>query len=155
MVWSQIKEKFSTNKVIFAVILIRIFNRSVTTVFGLLFEALFWRLNSTQVQISLILNLTLVISNISGIIAGYLTKVITTKTLTVTGTFLVSIGLMMTSYVSNYAIVIFTYSVTVGIGIGLITVATFLAIMENFSENTTEAVALSSIGGVVGKVNRI
>lgn len=151
MVWNRVVEKFSTYKVIFAVIMIRIFNRSVTTVFGLLFEALFWRLKSTQVQISFILNLTLVISNVAGIVSGYLTKVISTKTFAVTGTLCVSLGLMMTAYVNNYVIVIFTYSLVVGTGIGLITVSTFLAVVESFADKKTEAIAISSIGGVIGE----
>jgi MFS family permease len=151
MVWGAVVEKFSYYKVIFAVIVIKIFNRSVTTVFGLLFEAFFWRLKSTQVEISLILNLTLVISNLAGIISGYLTRAVTTKTFAIAGTLFVSLGLMMTAYVSNFLVVIFTYSLTVGIGIGLVTVSTFLVIMEFFGDKSTEAVAISSIGGFVGE----
>ena len=151
MVANKAMEKISKNKVILGVVLIKIFNRSVTTVFGLLFEAFFWRLESNQVQISFIMNLTLVVSNVAGIFSGFLSKYIPIKSFAIVGTLCVSCGMMMTAYVSNYAVVILTYSLTVGIGIGLVTSSTFLAVMESFKENRLEAIAISSIGGVIGK----
>lgn len=146
------ENRFAGYKAIIGVVIIKIFNRSVTTVFGLLFEAFFWRLKSSQVEISFIMTSTLVISNFAGIFSGYLTQHVSTRTFAIIGTLCISCGLIVTSFVTSYAIVIVTYSLVVGIGIGLVTLSTFLGIVESFTERRTQAIAISSTGGVIGDI---
>jgi MFS family permease len=146
------KYTISNYKVVLGVIIIKIFNRSVTSVFGLLFEAFFWRLKSSQVEISSVMNATYVISNIAGIFSGFVTKFVSTRNIAIFGTLCVSFGLILTSFVSSFAAVIMTYSLLVGGGVGLVSISTFLAITDCFTEKRVQAVAISSAGGVVGDI---
>jgi hypothetical protein len=77
-------------KCVFAVIVIRIFNRSVTNVFGLLFYEYFEALNASPLEVSFVSNLTLIVFNLTGVLSGFLLKTVPIKTVTIFGTLFVS-----------------------------------------------------------------
>jgi MFS family permease len=144
--------KNSNIKVLIGVVVIKIFDKSLNQVFGLLFASFFERIKSSAVEISLVINLTLVISNFTGIVAGFVMKYLSPKSVAMFGTMCVSCGLLLSSLASSFSEIVVTYSVLVGTGIGLVGPATFMCIIASFSNNRTQAVALSSIGSVIGDI---
>lgn len=149
---SMTKRNIPGYKCVFAVIIIRIFNRSVTNVFGLMFDEFFQNLKSSPLEISFVSNLTLVIYNFTGIFSGFLLKVIPVKIVTIVGTIFVSCGLMLTSLVSSFGAFIFTYSILVGIGIGLISISCLLAVVSCFKKERNRAVSISLMGSTIGDI---
>lgn len=158
-------------KVIFGVIIIRIFNRSVTNVFGLMFDKFFQGLKISPIRVSFVSNLTLIIFNFTGIFAGFALKFVSVKLVTVIGTLFVSGGLILTSvFAKSFAAIVFTYrylkikylisaiifefliSVLVGIGIGLISISCLLVVVSCFKKRRNQAVSISLTGSTIGDV---
>jgi MFS family permease len=140
-------------KVVIGVIIIRIVNRSVLNVFGLMFERFFKTLKSSSLEISFVSNLTLIIFNSTGIFAGFLLKTIPIKFVTIFGTICVSFGLILTSLVNSLEEIIITFSVLVGFGLGFLSISSLLAVLKCFSpEKRNQAVSLSLSGSTIGDV---
>lgn len=139
-------------KVVLGVIIIRIFNRSVTNVFGLMFDKFFKNLKASPLEVSFVSNLTLIVFNFTGIFAGFMLKTIPVKVVTVLGTLFVSGGLMLTTFVHTVGAIIFTYSILVGIGIGLISISCLLIVVSSFQKGRNQAVGLSLTGSTIGDV---
>jgi MFS family permease len=140
-------------KVVLGVIIIRIVNRSVPNVFGLLFERFFKKLKSSPLEISFVSNLTLIIFNFTGIIAGWMLKAIPIKLVTISGTLLVSCGIILTSFVHSFDSFVFTFSVIVGLGLGLLSISSLLAVLKCFDgAGRNQAVGISLTGSKIGDV---
>lgn len=139
-------------RVVLGVTIIKIFVRSITGIFGLLFGPLFEHFKSSEMEISMVMNLNLVLSNVAGLFVGFLTKLLSIRIIAFTGGLCVSFGLLMTSFASSLGEVFFTYSVMVGIGVGLVVPSCFLAIVTNFSTGQNQAVGFGMSGGLIGEI---
>lgn len=139
-------------KVVIGVIIIKTFVHSITTVYGLLFQPFFKSLRSTEVEVSIVNNLCVALSNFSGILAGFMMKKISTKSVAISGCLCVTIGLVTTSFAKSLNIVLITYSAIVGIGLGLVVPACFIAVIDSFPTGRNQAVGVSMTGAMSGEI---
>lgn len=139
-------------KVVLGVVIIGSLIRSISAVYGLLFEPYFKDLNASALDISTVMNFSIASSSFAGIVSGYLLKVISPRAVATSGCICVGIGLLMTSKVSDLGAVLITYSLLVGVGHGLVTPACFIAIVESHSSEKNRAVGLSNSGALLGEI---
>jgi MFS family permease len=138
--------------VVFGATLINMFNQSLLSVFGLLFGGYFTALNESKVRIALVMNLSSTFLNLTGFLIGPLTKIFTKRKIAVTGCLLVSFGLMLSSITTSLNQVILTYSLCVGVGLGLLGPAIFISVSEYFTTRKSRAVALTMSGTGFGQM---
>jgi MFS family permease len=79
-------------------------------------------------------------------------KKFSTREIAVCGCFLVSLGLVMSSFTTSLNQLIVTYSMFVGLGMGLLEPATFISISDYFTTRKSRAVALSMAGTGLGQM---
>lgn len=116
--------------------------------FGEYFEDL---MESTS-RIALVMNLCIMFLNLSGFITGPVLKQFSAREVTIVGSLLTSSGLMMSSITSTLPQIIVTYSFMVGIGLGLIAPASFVAVSSYFTTNRSRAVGFALAGTGLGQM---
>lgn len=127
--------------------IMNVFNQSLVFIFGFLYGARFAELNFTQSQISIILNLSSVFTNLSGWFIGIAVQFFSLRKVAVFGSLMISSGVVLSSFATNLSDFILTYGLMVGIGFGLIGSAAFLAICSYFSDrNKVISLAMTGIG---------
>lgn len=128
------------------------FNQSLLSIFGLLFGGYFAALNESKVRIALVMNLCSTFLNLTGFLVGPITKKFGRREIALSGTFLVSFGLMLSSFTTSLNQVIFTYSMCVGVGLGLLGPAIFMCVSDYFTTKKSRAVSLTMSGTGLGQM---
>ncbi|XP_050324070.1 monocarboxylate transporter 13 isoform X2 [Bactrocera neohumeralis] len=135
-----------------AVALINMTNQYIHSVFGLLFGAKLKSMQEQTFTAALILNLSSLTLNFSGLFIGPAIKTFKQRNVAAAGILFVSLGLLLCAFATESWHFIIGYSLFVGLGLGLITPSTFMAINSYFSTKRGRAVGLSLAGSGVGQV---
>uniref|UniRef100_A0A0K8WJJ9 Monocarboxylate transporter 14 n=1 Tax=Bactrocera latifrons TaxID=174628 RepID=A0A0K8WJJ9_BACLA len=135
-----------------AVALINMTNQYIHSVFGLLFGAKLKSMQEQTFTAALILNLSSLTLNFSGLFIGPAIKTFKQRNVAAAGILFVSFGLLLCAFATESWHFIVGYSLFVGLGLGLITPSTFMAINSYFSTKRGRAVGLSLAGSGVGQV---
>jgi MFS family permease len=138
--------------VVFGSQLSNMFNLSVISIFGLMFGPHLSAMNESESRIALVMNLRSAFLNMTGLVTGPVMKTFSPRTVTVSGSLLISLGLMLSSFTTTLNQVIFTYSLLVGVGLGLIAPAIFMAVSSYFTTRKSRAIGLSMAGTCVGQM---
>ncbi|XP_067631389.1 monocarboxylate transporter 14 [Eurosta solidaginis] len=138
--------------IVAAVALINMTNQYIYSVFGLLFGAKLKSMHEATFTAALILNLSSLTLNFSGLFIGPAIKVFKPRNVTVLGVLCVSLGLLVCGFAIESWHFIVGYSLFVGLGLGLITPSTFMSINSYFTEKRGSAVGLALAGSGVGQV---
>lgn len=138
--------------VVFGSQLSNMFNLSVISIFGLMFGPHLSALNETESRIALVMNLRSAFLNMTGLLTAPVMKNFSPRTVTVAGSLMISLGLMLSSMTTTLNQVIFTYSLLVGVGLGLIAPAIFMAVSSYFTTRKSRAIGLSMAGTCVGQM---
>lgn len=89
------------------------------------------------------MNLFSFLSNLTIVVTGFLMKDMwTARHFVVIGSSMTFFGLILSSFVTNLTQLIFTFSVTIGIGIGLLNPAAFVAVLSCFTCKRTYAISI-------------
>lgn len=132
--------------VVFGALLINMLNRSLYSVFGLLFRPFFNSIDVSQSEIALVMNLTSFFESLASIFIGGILKFYTVRQVSVTACVLTSFGLMLSAFTVSVYQTILTFSVLAGIGFGLLNIITIVAVASYFTTNKTKAISFSSAG---------
>lgn len=120
--------------------------------FGLLFGDQIIKLGGGASGIALIMNMASLFLNLSGLITGPLLKTCTPRAITMTGSSMVTVGLMSSSFAYQLWHLIITYSFFVGFGLGLIVPSSFMAINQYFTTKKGRAVGFAVAGTGLGQM---
>lgn len=129
-----------------------IFNQALVFIFGFLYGARFDELNFTQSQISLVMNVSSVFTNLSGLFIGVATEYFSLRQVGVFGSAMISCGLALSSLATSLRQFILTYSLMVGLGFGFMGSAAFLAVCSYFTTGRNRAVSLAMSGTAIGQI---
>lgn len=132
--------------------LINVCNQSLLSVFGLIFGPFFATLNESKTRIALVMNLCSAFLNLTGLITAPIMKKLSPREVAICGSLLVSAGLMFSSFAINLPQIIFTYSFMVGIGLGLLGPAIFLAVSSYFTTKKSRAIGFAMAGTGLGQM---
>ncbi|XP_037817704.1 LOW QUALITY PROTEIN: monocarboxylate transporter 14 [Lucilia sericata] len=138
--------------IVAAVALINMTNQSILSVFGLLFGSQLQEMQQETFTAALINNLNSLALNFSGLFIGPAIKSFKPRNVAATGCIMVSFGLMLCAFATEGWHFIIGYSFFVGIGLGLISPSTFMAINSYFSSKRGRAVGVSLAGAGLGQV---
>jgi MFS family permease len=139
--------------IVFGAQLINIFNQSLISVFGLIFGPLFNSLRMSKKDITLVMNVTNLLLNLSGLLTTILIKTFSARKITIVGCLLISIGVMITSQASSMMQILIFYCLMVGIGLGLITNSAMVIVTSYFTTKKSQAVSLTLAGSGIGEMN--
>lgn len=142
-------KRFTKSKwlVVLGSFIMNVFNQSLVFIFGFLYGARFAELNFTQSQISVILNLSSLFTNLSGWFIGLAVQFFSLRKVAIFGCFMISSGVTLSAFATTLSEFILTYGLMVGVGFGLMGSAAFLAVCSNFSsKNKAVSLAMSGIG---------
>ncbi|XP_039279597.1 uncharacterized protein LOC111044715 isoform X2 [Nilaparvata lugens] len=130
--------------------LINLATRSIEPSFGLLFGDLLKELGVATTGASIIMSTLDAIINFSGLFVGPLIKKYSFRKVGLFGVVLSSIALISTSTATSMTHIILTYSILGGLGFGLATAATFVALNAYFDKRRGQAVGLAMAGTAFG-----
>jgi MFS family permease len=105
----------------------------------MLFEPYFQGNNEAA---SVITNLFLVLSNLTILVTGFLTKSLTAKNFVIIGSLMTFAGLLLSSFAASLTQLIFTFPILIGIGLGLLNPAAFVAVLACFTCHRTFAISI-------------
>lgn len=131
---------------------IKIFNQALVFIFGFLYGSRFAELNFTQSEISLIMNLSNVFTNLSGWVIGLAMEYFSVRQVAVFGCMMISFGIMLSSIATTLTHFVVTYGLMVGTGLGLIGSSSFLAVCSFFTTRKNRAVSLAMAGTGLGQM---
>lgn len=132
--------------------IINMFNQSLLSVFGLLFGSYFTALNESKTRIALVMNLCSAFLNLTGLITAPLMKKFSPREVAIYGCSLVSVGLMLSALTTSLTQMVFTYSLLVGVGLGLLGPSIFISLSSYFTTRKSRAVALTMAGTGFGQM---
>ncbi|XP_017772636.1 PREDICTED: monocarboxylate transporter 12 [Nicrophorus vespilloides] len=138
--------------IVIGVALTNMVNQSLVSLFGLLFGEEIEAMGHGTMGVALVMNICSMVTNFSGIVTGPLLKNYSPRLVTFIGVLLTSTGLILSSFATNLAHLIITYSLFTGLGFGLIMPATFLAVKTYFDKKRSQAVGLSMAGTGIGQM---
>ncbi|KAH8401679.1 hypothetical protein KR009_007365 [Drosophila setifemur] len=127
-------------------------NQSILSVFGQLFVGQLRLMNEDTFTAALITNLNSMALNFSGLFIGPAIKSFKPRNVAACGCVLVSVGLALCAFATESWHFIVGYSFFVGLGLGLISPSTFMAINSYFSSKRGRAVGVSLAGAGLGHV---
>ncbi|RZF33921.1 hypothetical protein LSTR_LSTR012263 [Laodelphax striatellus] len=130
--------------------LINLATRSIEPSFGLLFGDLLKELGVATTGASIIMSTLDAIINFSGLFVGPLIKKYSFRKVGLFGVVLSSIALISTSTANSMTHIILTYSILGGLGFGLATASTFVALNAYFDKKRGQAVGLAMAGTAFG-----
>lgn len=130
----------------------QIFNQSLVSLFGLLFGDQIFSLGGGSSGVALVMNMASLFLNFSGLITGPLLKSCSPRVITMTGSALVSVGLMTSSLAFQLWHLVISYSFCVGFGLGLIVPSSFMAVNQYFTTKKGRAVGLTVAGTGIGQM---
>lgn len=111
---------------------------SLSTIFQIIFEPIFKNSESSPVNIAV--GVFTVVSNITILVTGFLLRDLSAKHFVVIGSSLIFVGLILSSFVRTFSVLLLTFSILIGIGTGLLNPATFVAVLSCFSISRNHAV---------------
>lgn len=132
--------------------LINATNQAVISVFGLLFGPHFIALEVSKSHIALVMNLSCVFLNLSGLMTAPLLRKFSPRQVAIVGCSLVGSGLMLSSVTTSLVQVLITYSLMVGFGLGLLTPSIFLSVSSYFTTRKSRAIGLTMAGTGFGQM---
>lgn len=132
--------------------LINATNQAVMSVFGLLFGPHFVELRETRSRIALVMNLSCVFLNLSGLMTAPLLRRFSPRQVAILGCSLVGAGLMASSITTSLEQILVTYSLIVGFGLGLLTPSIFLSVSSYFTSKKSRAIGLTMAGTGFGQM---
>lgn len=138
--------------VVFGSHLTNVFNQAVPSIFGLMFGPYFTSLNESKSRIALVMNLSSAFLNLTGLFIAPIIRNFTPRKVTVSGSLLVSFGLMLSSFTTSLQQTFITYSLMVGVGLGLIAPALFMAVSSYFTTKKSRAFGFSLAGACIGQM---
>ncbi|CAG9799751.1 unnamed protein product [Chironomus riparius] len=132
--------------VVLGACLVFIFNISLATTFSIIFSPIFD--NSDDKSVRLAMNIYEILSNLTVICTGFMLRDLSAKHFVVIGSSLLFVGLVISSFVVNLGQLIITFSIIMGIGMGLLNPATFIAVLScfNASRNRAIGIVFASLG---------
>lgn len=138
--------------VVLGAALINTCNQSLLSIFGLLFGPRFTFLQESESRVALVMNLCGAFSNLTGLVTGPLIRNFTSRSVAMCGSLLVSLGLITSSMTTSLNQLIFTYSLLVGTGLGIITPAVFMSINSYFNTKRARALGFAMAGTGFGQM---
>ncbi|KAG5677071.1 hypothetical protein PVAND_006855 [Polypedilum vanderplanki] len=138
--------------VVFGAFMINVFNQAFLSVFGLLFGGYLHMIHETKANIALVVNLSCLFINISGLFSGALLKKFSTRQICVTACLLTSLGVSLSSITTSLYQIIFTFSLICGIGLGLLTNTILIAVTSYFTTKNEKAVSFTQAGTGIGQI---
>uniref|UniRef100_A0A1B6C167 Major facilitator superfamily (MFS) profile domain-containing protein n=1 Tax=Clastoptera arizonana TaxID=38151 RepID=A0A1B6C167_9HEMI len=130
--------------------LVNLSTRSIEPSFGLLFGDLLKDLNVETTGAAIIMSTLDAMINFSGLFVGPLIKKFSFRKVGLLGAFLSSIAMFLTSGANSMLYIICTYSVIGGLGFGLATASTLVALNSYFNFRRGQAVGLAMTGTALG-----
>jgi MFS family permease len=138
--------------VVLGAVLTNIFNEALVGSFGLMFKSHFDNLNEPPSKTALVLNICNAVGNMAGLIVGPILKTYSARKVAVTGCLLTSCGIMLSAFTTSLWQIIITFSVMVGIGLGLIGPAVFITVMSYFTTKRNRAISFALSGTIIGQM---
>ncbi|XP_011639056.1 monocarboxylate transporter 3-like [Pogonomyrmex barbatus] len=123
--------------------------RSLDPSFGLLFKDLLENLDVDSTGTSVIMSILDAIVNFSGFLVGPLLKKYSYRQVALFGSLLSCTGLIITSQANSMLYIICSYSVLGGLGTGLATASSFVALNTFFDKKRGQAVGFSMAGNAL------
>ncbi|XP_050300375.1 uncharacterized protein LOC126738930 [Anthonomus grandis grandis] len=124
--------------------------RSIEQSFGLLFGDLLRDLGVETTGAAVIMSTLDALINFSGLFVGPLIKAFSYRKVSLVGSFLVAMGLILTSWATSMTHILATYSIINGLGVGLTASATFVALNNYFLKRRGQAIGFSLAGTAFG-----
>lgn len=115
----------------------QIFNVSLIPTFGMMFEPLM-----EGDAYSTFMNLFQFLSNLTILTTGFLLKDLSSKHFVIIGSSMIFFGLLSSSFVTSSTQLLFTFPVTIGIGIGMLNPAAFVAVLSCFTRKRVIAISI-------------
>lgn len=138
--------------VVFGSQLNNMFILAVISIFGLMFGPHLTAMNESESRIALVMNLRSAFLNLTGLLTAPVMKNFSPRMVAIVGSLLVSVGLMLSSMTTTLNQMIFTYSLLVGIGLGLSGPAIFMAVSSYFTTKRSRAFGFSMAGTGFGQM---
>ncbi|KAL1509088.1 hypothetical protein ABEB36_003883 [Hypothenemus hampei] len=136
--------------VVMGVSAVNLCTRSIEQSFGLLFGDLLKDLGVETTGAAVIMSTLDALINFSGLFTGPLIRAFSYRKVSLAGSLLVAIGLILTSWANSMAHIIATYSIINGLGVGLTASATFVALNNYFLKRRGQAIGFSLAGTAFG-----
>ncbi|XP_056642267.1 monocarboxylate transporter 9-like isoform X1 [Diorhabda sublineata] len=136
--------------VVIGVSIVNLCTRSIEQSFGLLFGDLLGELEIETTGAAVIVSALDALVNFSGLLVGPLIRAFSYRKISLFGTILCSLGLILTFPAKNMTHVLCTYSIINGLGVGLAASSTFVALSNYFVKRRGQAVGFSLAGTAVG-----
>lgn len=95
----------------------QIFNVSLIPTFGILFEPFF---EGNDESAMIVMNLFQFLTNLTILATGFMIKDLSAKNFVIIGSSITFLGLLLSSAVKSLVQLIFTFSIMIGIGLGLL-----------------------------------
>ncbi|XP_074038848.1 uncharacterized protein isoform X2 [Leptinotarsa decemlineata] len=139
--------------VVIGAAMINMVNQAMFANFGLIYgETLKAMANGHATGITLVMAMSVVVTNTAGLVVGPLLKKISLRTLTFVAIACVGSGLIITSFATEIWHIVIGYSIFTGLGLGLLASGTFLVINDYFTTKKSTAVGISMGGTAIGQM---
>ncbi|KAG5675037.1 hypothetical protein PVAND_004976 [Polypedilum vanderplanki] len=138
--------------VVFGAFVINVFNQAFLSLFGLLFGEYFIKVHETKANIALVVNISYLFINLSGLFTGALLKKFSSRQISVFACFLTSIGLSLSSITSSLYQIIITFSIICCTGLGILQNTTMIAVTSYFTTKNERAVSFTTAGTTCGQI---
>ncbi|CAH1159685.1 unnamed protein product [Phaedon cochleariae] len=136
--------------VVIGVSIVNLCTRSIEQSFGLLFGDLLQELGVETTGAAVIMSTLDALINFSGLLVGPLIRAFTFRKVSLVGTALCSLGLVLTFPAKSMGHILVTYSIINGLGVGLAASSTFVALSNYFVKRRGQAVGFSLAGTALG-----
>ncbi|XP_015834478.1 uncharacterized protein LOC658985 isoform X1 [Tribolium castaneum] len=136
--------------VVIGVSVVNLCTRSIEPSFGLLFGDLLKELKVETTGAALIMSTLDALINFSGLFVGPLIRAFSYRKVSLVGSALCALGLILTYPANSMAHILATYSIINGLGVGLTASSTFVALNNYFVKKRGQAVGLSLAGTAFG-----
>ncbi|KAJ3657860.1 hypothetical protein Zmor_009636 [Zophobas morio] len=136
--------------VVIGVSVVNLCTRSIEPSFGLLFGDLLKDLEVETTGAALIMSTLDALINFSGLFVGPLIRAFSYRKVSLVGSALCALGLILTYPANSMAHILATYSIINGLGVGLTASSTFVALNNYFVKRRGQAVGLSLAGTAFG-----
>ncbi|CAH1109466.1 unnamed protein product [Psylliodes chrysocephalus] len=139
--------------VVIGTLIINMVNQSLFANYGLIFGEYIKSISGGHATgITLVMALSVVVTNFAGLIVGPLLKILDIRTFTFIGVGCVGTGMIISSFGTAIWHIVIGYSIFTGFGLGLLASGTFLVINEYFTEKKSTAVGISMAGTAIGQM---
>ncbi|XP_066990899.2 monocarboxylate transporter 12-B isoform X2 [Anabrus simplex] len=138
--------------VVLGVALANVVTQALMSVFGFLFAGTLHEMGVETTGAAILSNVMIAVVNFSGLMLGPLMRRFSFRTVAMAGGIFTASGLMLTSLSTTLVHMIITYSFFVGLGLGLLSPSTFVAVNSYFLRARGRAVGLAMAGTGLGQM---